>query len=105
MYGLLDISTSALVAQRTHLNVIAANIANKTTILNENDEYEPYRRRTVLLGEGDPARGQSEGVHVAAIQIDDGPLNQKYQPGSPYADADGSRAGCWSRSAQTGRPA
>ena len=41
MYGALDISTSALVAQRIRLDVIAANIANQRTILNENDEYEP----------------------------------------------------------------
>ena len=31
MYGALDISTSALVAQRTRLNVIASNIANLET--------------------------------------------------------------------------
>ncbi|MCH7847141.1 MAG: flagellar basal body rod protein FlgC [Planctomycetes bacterium] len=89
MYGALDISTSALVAQRIRLDVIAANIANQRTILNENDEYEPYRRRTVVFSEGDPARGRTEGVHVASIEIDYGPLNQKYEPGSPFADADG----------------
>ena len=89
MYGVLDISTSALVAQRIRLDVIAANIANQRTILNENDEYEPYRRRMVVFSEGDPARGQTKGVHVASIEIDYSPLNQKYEPGSPFADADG----------------
>ena len=89
MYGALDISTSALVAQRIRLDVIAANIANQRTILNENDEYEPYRRRFVVFGEGDPAHGQTAGLHVASIEIDDSPLNQRYEPGSPFADADG----------------
>ena len=89
MYGALDISTSALVAQRTRLTVIAANIANQRTILNENNEYEPYRRRYVVFGEGDPDRGQTEGVHVASIEIDDGPLNRRYEPGSPFADTEG----------------
>ena len=89
MYGALDISTSALVAQRTRLNVIAANIANQKTVLNENDEYAPYRRRYVVLGQGDPAQGQTEGVHVASIEIDDSPLNRRYEPGSPFADAEG----------------
>jgi len=89
MYGALDISTSALVAQRIRLDVIAANIANQRTILNENDEYEPYRRRFVVFGEGDPARGQTAGLHVASIEIDDSALNQSYEPGSPFADADG----------------
>lgn len=89
MYGALDISTSALVAHRTRLNVIAANIANQKTVLNENDEYAPYRRRYVVLGQGDPAHGQTEGVHVASIEIDDSPLNRRYEPGSPFADAEG----------------
>ena len=89
MYGALDISTSALVAQRIRLDVIAANIANQRTILNENGQYEPYRRRMVVFAEGDPARGQAQGVHVASIEIDDSALNQSYEPGSPFADADG----------------
>ena len=89
MYGVLDISTSALVAQRTQLNVIAANIANQRTVLNDNDEYDPYRRRYVVLGEGDPAHGQAEGVHVTSIEIDQSPLNRRYEPGSPFADEGG----------------
>ncbi len=89
MYGALDISTSALVAQRTRLTVISANVANQDAILNARGEYEPYRRRFVVFATGDPARGSAQGVHVASIQIDQGPLTPKYQPGSPFADADG----------------
>ncbi|MHC4991610.1 MAG: flagellar basal body protein, partial [Planctomycetota bacterium] len=44
MYGALDTSTSALVAQRTRLNVITANIANARSLVNEAGEYAPYRR-------------------------------------------------------------
>lgn len=89
MYGSLDISTSALIAQRTRMDVISANIANKSSIFNEAGEYEPYRRRSVLFATGDPDRGSKMGVHIASIEIDQGPLNKKYQPGSPYADEDG----------------
>jgi flagellar basal-body rod protein FlgC len=89
MYGALDISTSALVAHRTRLDVISANIANKDTILNADGEYEPFRRRIAMLAAGDPARGESSGVHVAEIQLDQGDLMMKYEPGSPYANADG----------------
>ena len=39
MYGSLDISTSALIAQRTRMDVISANLANKDVILNENGDY------------------------------------------------------------------
>ncbi len=89
MYGLLDISTSALVAQRTRLTVVAANVANSRSILNAAGEYEPYRRRFVVFAAGDPSRGTTDGVHVAEIGIDQGPLRPVFEPGSPFADEDG----------------
>ncbi len=89
MYGTLDISTSALIAQRTRLTVIADNIANARTILNAEGEYEPFRCRIVRMGAGDPAKGSDEGVHIAAIELDEGPLAKRFEPTSPYADADG----------------
>ncbi|MHC5024971.1 MAG: flagellar basal body rod protein FlgC [Planctomycetota bacterium] len=89
MYGALDISTSGLVAQRTRLNVVAANLANKDTILNAEGEYEPYRRRFVTLATGDPVRDATTGVHVDSIGIDDGELTPRYEPGSPWADPSG----------------
>ncbi|MHC5113490.1 MAG: flagellar basal body rod protein FlgC [Planctomycetota bacterium] len=89
MYGSLDISTSGLVAQRTRLTVSSANLANARTILNAEGNYEPYRRRTVVMAEGDPHSGSAKGVHIAAIEIDQGPLRAEYEPSSPYADADG----------------
>ena len=89
MYGTLDISASALVAQRTRLNVIAANIANSKAILNEAGEYDPYRRRFAVFAPGDPQRGKPGGVHVAAIELDPSPLRPVREPGSPYADEEG----------------
>ncbi len=89
MYGALDISTSALVAQRTRLAVVTANIANATSILNADGEYDPYRRRFAVFATGDPSTGSALGVHVAEIGIDDGPLRMSYEPGSRYADEDG----------------
>ena len=89
MYGSLDISTSGLIAQRTRMDVISANVANKSSIFNADGEYEPYRRRTVLFGTGDPDRGSKMGVHIAEIELDQSPLMKKYQPGSPYADDNG----------------
>ena len=89
MFGALDISTSGLVAQRTRLNVIAANIANKDTLLDAEGRYEPYRRRIAMLSAGDPTRGTPDGVQVLEIALDDAPLRLKHEPSSPYADADG----------------
>jgi flagellar basal-body rod protein FlgC len=87
--GALDISTSGLIAQRTRLDTIAGNIANQRTILNADGEYEPYRRRITELATGDPTAGSPLGVHVADIRLDDAPLQPRFEPGSPHADADG----------------
>ncbi len=89
MYGSLDISTSGLIAQRTRLNIVAANVANARNILNAQGEYDPYRRRFAVFASGDPASGSAQGVHVADIGIDEGPLRPVLEPGSPYADEDG----------------
>ena len=42
MLSSFDVSTSALVAQRTRLNAISSNIANMSTTRNERGEPEPY---------------------------------------------------------------
>jgi flagellar basal-body rod protein FlgC len=89
MYGSLDISTSALVANRVRMDVISANIAGANTLVNDQGEYEPFRRRIATLGAGDPAHGSAEGVHVASIELDNSELTMKYEPGSPFADASG----------------
>ncbi|MEM7227929.1 MAG: flagellar basal body rod protein FlgC [Planctomycetota bacterium] len=89
MYGALDISTSALVANRVRMEVISANIANQGTLLNADGQYEPYQRRDVFIAPGDPTTGSNEGVHVAEIRLDEGPLRPRMEPGSPYADEDG----------------
>ena len=74
MYGSLDISTSGLVAQRTRLDIISANLANKDTILNEKGEYEPFRRRFMTLAAGDPAMNSDLGVHVGSLQEQQGQM-------------------------------
>ena len=93
MYGSLDISTSGMIAQRTRLDVISANISNKNTILDAQGNYNPYRRRIAYLAAGNPgaqsASGQKLGVHVGAIGQDQSPFRLKYAPDSPYADAAG----------------
>lgn len=97
MYGALDISTSGMIAQRTRLEVVAANIANKDAILDSSGRVNPYRRREVFFAPGDPSAktgaGRKMGVHVAAIEQDDAPFNLKYDPSSPYAYKDGPNAG------------
>lgn len=89
MFGALDISTSALVAQRTRLQVIAANVANKDAIYDPQGNYAPYRRRIPVFATGDPATGAGAGVHVKQIALDDSPLRRVYDPTHPEKDAQG----------------
>jgi len=90
MFGSLDISTSALIAHRTRLDTISANIANARTILQGPDgHFEPFKRRLATLAAGDPVTGNAQGVHVAEIQLDSAPPRMEYDPFSAYANADG----------------
>ncbi|MFP4145482.1 MAG: flagellar basal body rod protein FlgC [Phycisphaeraceae bacterium] len=89
MFGSLDTSTSALVAQRTRMQTVAANMANMNTIYNADGEYEPYRRRVAVFEPGDPATGNDTGVHVREILFDDAPLRPVFQPGHPEANEEG----------------
>ena len=94
MYGALDISTSGMIAQRTRLEVIAANIANQNTLLDAHGNIAPYQRRIAAFAPGDPAakgaQGRGLGVHVAEIALDPTPAQpREYDPDSPYAYTDG----------------
>lgn len=92
MFGSLDISTSGMIAQRTRLDVISANIANRDSLLNAAGEFDPYLRREVMFAPGAPtattAEGRSLGVHVSEIHVNEGALRPRYEPGSPF-DTDG----------------
>ncbi len=77
-------------ANRIRLNVISANLANQDTILDAEGNYDPYRRRfAVLAAERPGIEGVASGVRVAAIEIDQGPLEPRWEPDSPFADSDG----------------
>lgn len=89
MFNALDTSTSALVAQRTRMNVIAANIANQNSVIDADGNYNPFRRRIAILASGDPASGSDRGVHVREMKIDPSPYQKKYEPGHPHADEQG----------------
>jgi flagellar basal-body rod protein FlgC len=89
MFGSLDTSTSALVANRIRMETVAANLANAHTITNEAGENIPFRRRIAVLQAGDPASGRDQGVHVREIELDPAPFMKEFKPDHPLADADG----------------
>lgn len=87
MIRALDISASALVAQRVRLDVIAGNIANAEVTRQEDGTRIPYRRRVVTFMTGDGKGGA--GVHVDGIRADWSKFKEKYDPGHPDADPRG----------------
>jgi len=91
----LNISGSALTAQKFRMDVIASNIANASTTRTE--EGGPYLRKMVVFQEqenafGDflsAAAGQAGGVEVSAVIEDQEALKMVYDPSHPDADANG----------------
>jgi flagellar basal-body rod protein FlgC len=91
MYGALEVSTSALVAHRTNLDVIAGNIAMKEGRRVEGGESVPYRRRVALFAAG-RADG-APGVRVTSVVEDPTPFGLRWDPKDPDAIKSGEEAG------------
>lgn len=100
----MNISASGLTAQRLRMDVISSNIANANSTratMNENGEWEPYRRKTVnFQPQGDDFKSflhmaskqtnqPGQGVRVTAISEDDEPFKQVFNPNHPDANEDG----------------
>ena len=88
MFDAMQISSSALTAMRTRINVIAANLANIETT--RTDTGGPYRRRDVVLAPGlNKDSDAGSGVHVAEVIEDLSPFRVVSMPGHPDADENG----------------
>lgn len=95
MFSALDVSTSALVAQRMRLNAVSSNIANMSTTRNEAGESTPYEPRFVVF-ETAPEIGNAPGaagVKVKEIGSEAAEPIWKFQPGHQDAVKEGPRAG------------
>ena len=95
MIGAFDISTSGLVAQRVRLNAISSNLANMSTLRDENGEVAPYKARyPVFETDSDKSTPYgASGVKVASIEVEDVEPRYKYQPNHPLAIAEGEHKG------------
>ncbi len=87
MIRAMDISSSALTAQRIRMDVIAGNVANAEATRQEDGTSVPYRRRVVTFMTGDGRGGP--GVHVDAVREDPSAFRERFAPGHPDADARG----------------
>lgn len=97
MYGALDISTSGMIAERTRMTVISANLAGRETILDAQGNVNPYRKRFAIFESGDPnaknKAAREMGVHVKEIWADPDAVRLKHDPTHPFAYKDGPNAG------------
>jgi flagellar basal-body rod protein FlgC len=90
MLSALDVSTSALVAQRTRLNTISGNIANMSTLVDENGENKPYQPRFVVFQTDEEKTGQGmAAVKVSSIETDTSEPLYRHQPDHPLAATEG----------------
>jgi flagellar basal-body rod protein FlgC len=114
LFGVMDVSGSALQAERLRAEVVASNMANANTT--RTPQGGPYKRQQVVFesqandqgafanhflsqgagfnGNGleinDPeSRGDIGGVKIAAVVSDNSPGVRRYDPGHPDADKNG----------------
>jgi flagellar basal-body rod protein FlgC len=100
IFDMMQISASALAAERQRSEVIAANLANAETT--HTDQGGPYVRKEVVFSASSGsmfhsalsnAGGFSEvpagSVRLVNVVDDPTPSVQRYEPGSPDADASG----------------
>jgi flagellar basal-body rod protein FlgC len=91
MLSTLDISASALTAQRTRLNAISSNIANISTTHNEAGEPAPYQPRYVVF-QADAEKSTPHGgvgVKVSSVEVDQADPLYKFEPNNPLAIQEG----------------
>jgi flagellar basal-body rod protein FlgC len=99
LFGVMEVSGSALAAERLRAEVVAANMANAETT--RTPEGGAYRRQHVVFQSQAPEftsfadafpsdfDGAVGGVEVSAVVADQAAGLRRYDPGHPDADKDG----------------
>jgi flagellar basal-body rod protein FlgC len=98
LFGMLELSGSALTAERQRAEVVTSNMANAETT--RTAEGGPYQRQLLvfrarrmqpfpLMLAGGLASTAARGVQVDQVLADAKPPIERYQPGHPDADAQG----------------
>lgn len=87
MFGIFDISGSAMTAQAQRMNVAASNLANADSAAGP--DGEPYRAKQVMFEARSQNGSEIGGVRVARVVDDPSPMRLEYRPGDPLADEEG----------------
>lgn len=101
IFSMLEVSGSALSAERQRAEVVAANMANAETT--RTPEGGPYRRKEVVFSTsptnsfrmllansgGELADSGTSAVRLTKVVEDQTPPLMRYEPGNPDANAEG----------------
>jgi flagellar basal-body rod protein FlgC len=99
LFGMLEISGSALLAERERAEISASNMANAETT--RTVEGGPYRKQNVIFESRHPLSSgfratlasftdiHTQAVEVAGVVQDTSDPMRRYEPGHPDADAAG----------------
>jgi flagellar basal-body rod protein FlgC len=99
LFRVMEISGSALLAERLRAEIVSANLANAETT--RTDVGGPYQRMHVVFGARQAARPNfgmqlasfadlhAEDVRVVNVVADATPAVRRFEPGHPDADAQG----------------
>lgn len=99
LFRVLEISGSALLAERQRAEVVTSNLANAETT--HGTTSGPYQRMHVVFGEQSMTQGafpatlasfadmHAQGVRVQGVIADQAPPVRKFEPGHPDADDQG----------------
>lgn len=98
IFDSINISASALAAEKTRIDIISKNIANANTTRATGGM--PYRRQMVVFEEDknkpfsyylekQSNKFNGQGVKIREVVEDDSPFRLVYEPGHPDANEDG----------------
>jgi len=97
LFGMLELSGSALLAERQRAEVVTSNMANSETTRTE--QGGPYQRQLVVFRSrrmpqfpmllAGMQRNSAQGVRVDQVLTDPSPPLRRYEPGHPDADPQG----------------
>ncbi len=87
-FGLLEVSASALRAQKERMDAIASNMANAQST--KSADGGPYKKREVIFSTMPIESGDQEleGVQVSSV-VKENAFQKVYEPSNPDADKEG----------------
>ncbi len=98
IFNSINISATALTAEKTRIDIIAKNMANVNTTRSTGGM--PYRRQMAIFEENKSTafseylskytnKSEGKGVKISKIVEDESPFKLVYEPGHPDADENG----------------